>query len=104
MVLIDKLDHASIVDGCTMARGETVRFRHNDIADLEAELLELLADKPGGRMIAVDGVFSMEGDIAPIPQLLDRLQALRGAPVRRRGAFAGRDRPDRRAAPWTTTA
>jgi 8-amino-7-oxononanoate synthase len=70
VVLIDKLDHASIVDGCTMARGETLRFRHNDIADLEAEL-SVLADKPGGRLVAVDGVFSMEGDIAPIPQLLE---------------------------------
>jgi 8-amino-7-oxononanoate synthase len=70
VVLIDKLDHASIVDGCTMARGETLRFRHNDIADLEAEL-NVLADKPGGRMVAVDGVFSMEGDIAPIPRLVE---------------------------------
>ena len=70
VILIDKLDHASIVDGCTMARGETLRFRHNDIADLEAEL-NVLADKPGGRLVAVDGVFSMEGDIAPIPQLVE---------------------------------
>jgi len=70
VILIDKLDHASIVDGCTMARGETLRFRHNDIADLEAEL-NVLADKPGGRLVAVDGVFSMEGDIAPIPQLIE---------------------------------
>ncbi|HEV8481301.1 MAG TPA: pyridoxal phosphate-dependent aminotransferase family protein [Candidatus Eisenbacteria bacterium] len=70
VILIDKLDHASIVDGCTMARGETLRFRHNDIADLEAEL-DVLADKPGGRLVAVDGVFSMEGDIAPIPQLVE---------------------------------
>ena len=70
VVLIDKLDHASIVDGCFLAKGETLRFSHNDLADLEAEL-DALADKPGGRMIAVDGVFSMEGDIAPIPGLLD---------------------------------
>lgn len=70
VILIDKLDHASIVDGCTMARGETLRFRHNDMADLEAEL-NVLADKPGGRLVAVDGVFSMEGDIAPIPQLVE---------------------------------
>jgi len=73
VILIDKLDHASIVDGCTMARGETLRFRHNDIADLEAEL-NVLADKPGGRLVAVDGVFSMEGDIAPIPQLVETCQ------------------------------
>jgi 8-amino-7-oxononanoate synthase len=70
VVLIDKLDHASIVDGCFLAEGETLRFRHNDLADLEAELKEL-ADRPGGRLVAVDGVFSMEGDIAPIPGLLE---------------------------------
>jgi 8-amino-7-oxononanoate synthase len=70
VVLIDKLDHASIVDGCTMAEGEMLRFRHNDMADLETEL-KALAERPGGRLVAVDGVFSMEGDIAPIPGLLE---------------------------------
>lgn len=70
VILIDKLDHASIVDGSFLAQGETVRFRHNDLADLEAELA-LMADNPGGRMIAVDGVFSMEGDIAPLPGLME---------------------------------
>jgi 8-amino-7-oxononanoate synthase len=70
VVLIDKLDHASIVDGCFLAQGETLRFRHNDLVDLEAEL-RALSDRSGGRLIAVDGVFSMEGDIAPIPGLLD---------------------------------
>jgi 8-amino-7-oxononanoate synthase len=70
VVLIDKLDHASIVDGCTMADGEMLRWRHNDLADLEAEL-KALADRPGGRLVAVDGVFSMEGDIAPVPGLIE---------------------------------
>ena len=68
-VLIDKLDHASIIDGCTMSAGETVRFRHNDTADLDQEL-EHLSGKKGGTLIAVDGVFSMEGDIAPLPALI----------------------------------
>jgi len=68
-VLIDKLDHASILDGCQMAAGETVRFRHNDVADLDSEL-EHLSGKKGGTLIAVDGVFSMEGDIAPLPELV----------------------------------
>lgn len=68
-VLIDKLDHASIIDGCTMSAGETVRFRHNDYADLDQEL-EHLSGKKGGTLIAVDGVFSMEGDIAPLPELI----------------------------------
>jgi 8-amino-7-oxononanoate synthase len=68
-VLIDKLDHASIIDGCTMSAGESVRFRHNDTADLDQEL-EHLSGKKGGALIAVDGVFSMEGDIAPLPALI----------------------------------
>ena len=70
VILIDKLDHASIVDGCFLAQGETIRFRHSDLGDLETEL-NALSDRPGGRLIAVDGVFSMEGDIAPVPQLLE---------------------------------
>jgi len=70
VILIDKLDHASIVDGCTMADGEMLRFRHNDLSDLEAEL-NALADRPGGRLVAVDGVFSMEGDIAPVAGLVE---------------------------------
>jgi 8-amino-7-oxononanoate synthase len=73
IVLIDKLDHASIVDGCSMAAGETMRFRHNDMEDLEKQLVRV-ADRPGGRLIPVDGVFSMEGDLAPLPQLLDVAQ------------------------------
>jgi 8-amino-7-oxononanoate synthase len=68
-VLVDKLDHASILDGCKMSEGETVRFRHNDTADLDQEL-EHLSGKKGGTLIAVDGVFSMEGDIAPLPALI----------------------------------
>lgn len=70
VILIDKLDHASIVDGCAMALGETVRFRHNDVEDLEKALVRL-ADRPGGRLIAVDGLFSMEGDLAPLPRLVE---------------------------------
>jgi 8-amino-7-oxononanoate synthase len=68
-VLVDKLDHASILDGCQMSQGETVRFRHNDTEDLDQEL-EHLSGKKGGTLIAVDGVFSMEGDIAPLPALI----------------------------------
>jgi 8-amino-7-oxononanoate synthase len=70
VILIDKLDHASIVDGCAMALGETVRFKHNDMEDLEKALVRP-ADRPGGRLIAVDGLFSMEGDLAPLPRLVE---------------------------------
>jgi len=65
-VIIDKLDHASIVDGCRLAAGETLRFRHNDMADLE-RVLKKASARPGGRMIVVDGIFSMEGDVADLP-------------------------------------
>ncbi|MDR1195630.1 MAG: aminotransferase class I/II-fold pyridoxal phosphate-dependent enzyme [Endomicrobium sp.] len=66
IVVTDKLDHASIIDGCRLAFGEMVRFRHNDMQDLE----RLLAKHNGKSMlIVVDGVFSMEGDIANLPEI-----------------------------------
>jgi 8-amino-7-oxononanoate synthase len=69
VAVIDKLDHASIVDGCRLADGETVRFRHNDPADLENALRK--AERfPGGKLVVVDGVFSMEGDVADLPSLV----------------------------------
>jgi 8-amino-7-oxononanoate synthase len=68
VVLLDKLDHASIVDGAKMSYGETERFNHNDLAGLERKLTRL---KPGAAsMIVVDGVYSMEGDIADVPHLV----------------------------------
>lgn len=71
VVFIDKLDHASIVDGAKMAYGVTARFGHNDF-----EQLDRLLQKYGGRgtMIIVDGVYSMEGDIADVPGLLKLAQ------------------------------
>jgi 8-amino-7-oxononanoate synthase len=67
-VIIDKLDHASIVDGCAMSPGKMLRFRHNDMEDLERQLNRVEPER--GRLIAVDGVFSMEGDIAPLPEIV----------------------------------
>ena len=66
MVLIDKLDHASIVDGAKMSYGQTERFGHGSLTQLE-RLLEKHQDR--GTMVIVDGVFSMEGDIADAPAL-----------------------------------
>ncbi len=67
VVYIDKLDHASIVDGAKLSYGETERFNHGDLAQLERRLER----KPGrGSMIIVDGVYSMEGDIADLPGLV----------------------------------
>jgi 8-amino-7-oxononanoate synthase len=68
VVLLDRDDHASIVDGARLGWGEVRRFRHNDMADLE----RLLADTPDdvGKLVVVDGLFSMEGDIAPLPEIV----------------------------------
>ena len=69
-VYIDKLDHASIVDGCFLSAGDTVRFRHGDLDDLEAKLARGNRNG-GGKLIVVDGVFSMEGDIVDLPRLVE---------------------------------
>jgi 8-amino-7-oxononanoate synthase len=66
-VLGDKSNHASIVEGCRLARGEFVRFVHRDMAALERRLETL--DPEAGKLIVVDGVFSMEGDIIQLPEL-----------------------------------
>ncbi len=66
--ILDKDDHASIVDGAQMAFGDMKRFRHNDMADLE-RVLALLPES-AGKLVVVDGLFSMEGDIAPLPDMI----------------------------------
>jgi 8-amino-7-oxononanoate synthase len=68
VVLLDRDDHASIVDGARLGWGEVKRFRHNDMADLERLLAEIPDDV--GRLVVVDGLFSMEGDIAPLPAIV----------------------------------
>jgi 8-amino-7-oxononanoate synthase len=62
----DKLDHASIIDGCRLSLGEMARFRHNDMGDLERQL-KRYEDK--AKLIVVDGIFSMEGDITNLPEI-----------------------------------
>jgi 8-amino-7-oxononanoate synthase len=68
-VIVDKDDHASIVDGCKMSNGEMKRFRHNDMSSLESVLSKLPED--AGKLVIVDGVYSMGGDIAPLPEMLE---------------------------------
>jgi len=68
VVVLDKDDHASIVDGCAMALGEMRRYSHNDMAHLERVLAGL--DPKVGRMVVVDGVYSMGGDLAPLPEII----------------------------------
>ncbi len=67
-IYLDRQDHACIFDGARLAVGADIKkFKHNDPADLR-RLLALGGDKSGGRMLVTDGVFSMEGDIAPLPE------------------------------------
>jgi 8-amino-7-oxononanoate synthase len=68
IVITDKLDHASIIDGCRLSMGKMFRYRHNDMGDLE-RLLAL--HKDSGKLIVVDGIFSMEGDIANLPKIVE---------------------------------
>jgi 8-amino-7-oxononanoate synthase len=68
VVLADKEDHASIIDGCRLSFGELQRFRHNDMASLERSLRD--CDPKHGKLVVVDGVFSMGGEIAPLPQIV----------------------------------
>ncbi len=67
-VYLDKQDHACIIDGARLSFGEISKFRHNDVRDLRRQMKNDTDAK--GRLIVVDGVFSMEGDIAPLPELV----------------------------------
>ena len=64
----DALNHASIIDGCRLGFARSYKFRHNDMADLEKKLRNVSEDK--GKLIVVDGVFSMEGDVANLPKIV----------------------------------
>lgn len=67
VVITDRDDHASIVDGCRLSYGKMERFRHSDMADLERVLQ---ASGDAGKLVVVDGIFSMGGDIAPLPEIV----------------------------------
>ncbi len=67
VVICDKLDHASIVDGCRLSQADVVRFRHNDMAHLAA-CLERYQDRRI-KLVVVDAVFSMDGDIIDLPEV-----------------------------------
>ena len=69
-VVADSGDHASILDGCLLSRAKLRPFRHNRMDKLE-RTLEKAAGDNGGILVVVDGVFSMEGDIAPLPAICD---------------------------------
>ena len=67
-IFLDALDHACIIDGSRLSFSEVRKFRHNDMADLEKKLW--LPPRHANKLIVVDGVYSMEGDIAPVPELV----------------------------------
>lgn len=69
VAITDKEDHASILDGCRLSYGEMKRFRHNDLEDLARVLESVEEDK--GKLVIVDGVYSMGGDIAPLPEICE---------------------------------
>ncbi|KPJ65377.1 2-amino-3-ketobutyrate CoA ligase [candidate division WOR-1 bacterium DG_54_3] len=68
-VIADRSDHASIVDACRLSFGNVIKFKHNDMTDLKRVLSSCNDD--AGKLIVVDGVFSMEGDIANLPAIVN---------------------------------
>ncbi len=68
VVILDKDDHASIVDGARLSFGKIERYIHNDMEHLE-RTLQSIPDS-AGKLVVVDGLFSMEGDLAPLPEML----------------------------------
>jgi len=66
---LDALDHACILDGCRLGFGRHYKFAHNDMDELEKKLAATAEDR--GKLIVVDGVFSMEGDLAPLPSIVE---------------------------------
>ncbi len=67
VVICDRMVHASIIDACRLSFGETYKYKHNDLKDLE-RILKSAGDR--GKLVVVDGVFSMEGDIADLPGII----------------------------------
>ncbi len=70
LIISDELNHASIIDGCRLSKGTIKVFKHRDIADCE-RICQETANWNGRKLLVTDGVFSMDGDIAPLPQLCD---------------------------------
>jgi 8-amino-7-oxononanoate synthase len=69
VAILDALDHACIIDGCRLGFGKTYKYRHNDMDHLESKLAVVPGDR--GKLIVVDGVFSMEGDVADLPRIAE---------------------------------
>ncbi len=79
-IISDELNHASIIDGCRMAtQAQRLRYKHSDMADLEAKLATLAPDMT--KFIVTDGVFSMEGDLAKLPELVALAKRYNGVTI-----------------------
>jgi len=70
IIFSDALNHASIIDGCRLSKARVVRYAHNDVADLRRKITEN-KDSARRMLVVTDGVFSMDGDIAPLPEIVD---------------------------------
>jgi 8-amino-7-oxononanoate synthase len=68
-LILDEYDHASIIDGCRLSFSRTIKYRHNDMRDLEQKLSALPVDSI--KLIVVDGIFSMEGDFVKLPEIVE---------------------------------
>jgi 8-amino-7-oxononanoate synthase len=69
LIFGDRDNHASIIDGCRLSFAKLVKYRHNDVEDLARVLAETPGE--GGRLVVTDGVFSMLGDLAPLPEICE---------------------------------
>ena len=69
-IISDQLNHASIIDGARLSRAKILVFNHKDLAHAEEQLASI-KDQPGRKLLITDGVFSMDGDIGPLPGLCD---------------------------------
>jgi len=70
VIISDELNHASIIDGCRLSKADVVRYKHSDMEDLERVINEV-KDNYNIKLIITDGVFSMDGDIAKIPEIVE---------------------------------
>jgi glycine C-acetyltransferase len=74
LIYSDSLNHASIIDACRLSRARVVRYAHSDMADLR-EKLEETKGAAGRKLLVTDGVFSMDGDIARLPEIVELCEA-----------------------------
>lgn len=70
IIISDELNHASIIDGCRLSRADVIRYKHSDMEDLEKVIMEV-KDNYNTKLIITDGVFSMDGDIAKLSEIVE---------------------------------